>query len=268
MPSYTFKMKGLSRAVEDSDSIDFPTVESAFHYACEVARELMCCHKLPAEYWRLDVYDADHQPIFQIPLRTADAAFVRASQKGLHRELRRGKRELPLTKNLVESAHVTMRESRLLVAQARGRPYIATHFGQEPIRPVSDSAIGSVLGLAVSSCFSRGQMVPAEIVRPDTSSPVILLVEDELLIRFSLAEFLRKAEFIVIEAGTAHEALTVLKVRSDVALVLTDLNMPGALDGAGLIRQIRKSYPAVKVVVASAFKTAELVEATVASRIL
>jgi CheY-like chemotaxis protein len=107
-------------------------------------------------------------------------------------------------------------------------------------------------------------MVPAEIIRPDASLPIILLVEDELLIRFSLAEFLRKAEFIVIEAATAHEALTVLKVRSDVALVLTDLNMPGALDGEGLIRQIRKSYPAVKVVVASAFKTAEPVEATVA----
>jgi DNA-binding NarL/FixJ family response regulator len=40
--------------------------------------------------------------------------------------------------------------------------------------------------------------------------------------------------------------------------------MPGALDGAGLIRQIRKSYPTVKVVVASAFKTAETVEASVA----
>ncbi len=100
-------------------------------------------------------------------------------------------------------------------------------------------------------------MVPAEIIRPVTSSPVILLVEDEILIRLSLAEFLRKAEFVVIEAGTAHEALTILRARSDVALVLTDLNMPGALDGAGLIRQIRRTSPAVKVVVASAFKTAE-----------
>jgi CheY-like chemotaxis protein len=106
-------------------------------------------------------------------------------------------------------------------------------------------------------------MVPAAIIRPDTSWPVILLVEDELWIRFNLAEFLRKAEFIVIEAGTAHEALTVLKSRSDVALVLTDLKMPGALDGEGLIRQIRKSFPTVKVIVASAFQTAERVEATV-----
>jgi CheY-like chemotaxis protein len=253
-------MKGPGRALEDSDSIDFPTIEAAFSYACEVARELMGCRKLLAEYWRLDVYDADDHPIFQIPLRTMDAAFVRALKQVLPKELHRA--ELPT--NLLESADATMHESRALVAQARGKPCIATHFGQEPIRPVSDSAIGSVVGLAVSSCFSRGQMVPAEIVRPDTSLPVILLVEDEPLIRFSLAEFLRKAEFIVVEASTAREALTVLKVRPDVALVLADLKMPGALDGAGLIRQIRKSYPTVKVVVASAFKTAETVEASVA----
>lgn len=157
-----------------------------------------------------------------------------------------------------------MREPRAVVAQSRGKPHFAAGFGEETIRPVSAPALGLVVGLARSSCFTRGKMVPAEIIRPDASSPVILLVEDELWIRFSLAEFLRKAEFTVIEAGSAYEALTVLKVRSDVALVVTDLNMPGALDGAGLIRQLRKSYPAVKVVVASAFQTSEPVEATVA----
>ncbi len=209
----------------------------------------MACRKLLAEYWRLDVYDADDHPIFQIPLRTADSAFVRPSKKSLPRELRGGDLGLTLT-SLLESTNVTMRESRALVARARGKPYIATDFGQETIRPLSAPTLGSVVGLAVSSCFSRGQMVPAEIIRPVTSSPVILLVEDEILIRLSLAEFLRKAEFVVIEAGTAHEALTILRARSDVALVLTDLNMPGALDGAGLIRQIRRTSPAVKVVVA------------------
>ena len=263
MPSYTFRMRGFRRAPANSDSVDFPTVEAALSYACEVARELMGCRELLVEYWWLDVYDANDQSIFQIPLRIADAAFVHPSHKGLPRRLRRDKRELNLT-NLLESVQVTVRESRALVARARGKPYIATDCGEETIRPVSAPALGSVVGLAINPCFTRGNMVPAEIIRPDTSSPVILLVEDELWIRFSLAEFLRKAEFTVIEAGSAHEALTVLKVRSDVALVVTDLNMPGALDGAGLIRLIRKSYPAVKVVVASAFQTSEPVEATVA----
>jgi two-component system, response regulator PdtaR len=107
-------------------------------------------------------------------------------------------------------------------------------------------------------------MVPAEIIRTQAAQPVILLVEDEFLIRMSVADFLRTAELTVIEAGSANEALMVLKARSDVALVLTDLRMPGAVDGAGLIREIRKSYPGVKlVVVASAFRNSEPVDATV-----
>ena len=106
-------------------------------------------------------------------------------------------------------------------------------------------------------------MVPAEIIQTQPAQPVILFVEDELLVRLSVADFLRDAGLTVIEAGTAHEALTVLKVRSDVALVLTDLRMPGAVDGAGLIRQIRKSHSSVKVVVASAFQSSEPVDATV-----
>ena len=76
-------MRGFRRAPEDSDSIDFSTVEAALSYACEVARELMGCRELLAEYWWLDVYDADDQPIFQIPLRIADAALVGSSHKGL-----------------------------------------------------------------------------------------------------------------------------------------------------------------------------------------
>jgi len=106
-------------------------------------------------------------------------------------------------------------------------------------------------------------MVPAEIIQTQPAQPVILFVEDELLVRLSVADFLRDAGLTVIEAGTAHEALRVLKVRSDVALVLTDLRMPGAVDGAGLIRQIRKSHSSVKVVVASAFQSSEPVDATV-----
>src|ERR1051326_8129822 len=152
---------------------------------------------------------------------------------------------------------MVFRESRALVALARGKPYTVAEVGED--------VIGLVLGLTESSCSShRGQMVPAEIIRTQTAQPVILFVEDEILIRLSTADFLRKSGFTVIEAGAAYEALMVLKARSDVTLVLTDLGMPGALDGSGLIRQIRKLYPDVKVIVASAFQSSEPVDATVA----
>ncbi len=104
-------------------------------------------------------------------------------------------------------------------------------------------------------------MVPAEVVA--LRDPVILVVEDEVLIRLSVCDFLRNAGYIVIEAGNAREALAVLKIRSDIALVVTDLHMAGAMEGVDLIREVRKAYPGIKLIAASACQNSEPVEATV-----
>jgi len=103
-------------------------------------------------------------------------------------------------------------------------------------------------------------MVPAEVVA--LRQPVVLIVEDEVLIRLSVSDFLRNEGFTVIEAGSAREALTVLQARSDVSVVVTDIHMSGALEGLDLIREIRRSFPAVKIVTASAYQIGEPVEAT------
>jgi two-component system, response regulator PdtaR len=104
-------------------------------------------------------------------------------------------------------------------------------------------------------------MVPAEVVA--LRDPVLLVVEDEVLIRISVCDFLRNAGFTIIEAGSAREALAMLKARGDVALVLTDIHMSGAMEGLELIREIRKSYPAIKVITASAYRSSEPVEAMI-----
>jgi two-component system, response regulator PdtaR len=104
-------------------------------------------------------------------------------------------------------------------------------------------------------------MVPAEVVA--ARDPVILVVEDEVLIRISVSDFLRNEGFTVIEAGNAREALSVLRAHADIALVLTDINMSGAMEGLDLIRKIRQSYPAIKVIAASAYRITEPVEAAV-----
>ncbi len=101
-------------------------------------------------------------------------------------------------------------------------------------------------------------MVPAEVVA--LREPVLLVVEDEVLIRLSTSDFLRNEGFTVLEAGSGREALTLLKVRSDVSVVVTDIHMAGALEGLDLIREIRKSFPAVKIVTASAYQITERVE--------
>jgi len=104
-------------------------------------------------------------------------------------------------------------------------------------------------------------MVPAEVVA--LREPVLLVVEDEVLIRLSVSDFLRNEGFTVIEAGSAREALTVLKARSDISLVVTDIHMSGALEGLDLVREIRRSFPAVKIITASAYQISEPVEATI-----
>lgn len=104
-------------------------------------------------------------------------------------------------------------------------------------------------------------MVPAQVVA--LHEPVLLVVEDEVLIRLSVSDFLRNEGFTVIEAGSAHEGLTVLKVRPDISVVVTDIHMSGALEGLELIREIRRSFPAVKIITASAYQISEPVEATI-----
>jgi len=102
-------------------------------------------------------------------------------------------------------------------------------------------------------------MVPAEVVA--LRDPVLLVVEDEVLIRLSTSDFLRNEGFTVLEAGSAREALTVLNARSDVSVVVTDIHMSGELEGLELIREIRRSFPNLKIITASAYQITEPVEA-------
>ena len=80
------------------------------------------------------------------------------------------------------------------------------------------------------------------------TNQTILVVEDEVLLRLDLAHQLRSAGFDVIEADSGDEALAILKVKSDVDLILTDIRMPGEIDGAELARSVRAQTQNVKIV--------------------
>jgi CheY-like chemotaxis protein len=64
--------------------------------------------------------------------------------------------------------------------------------------------------------------------------PVVLIVEDEFLIRMASAEAIRDAGFEVLEAANADEAIGILESRRDIRVVFTDIQMPGSMDGAKL----------------------------------
>src|SRR5215212_8652807 len=81
--------------------------------------------------------------------------------------------------------------------------------------------------------------------------PVVLLVEDEPLVRLTQVDILREAEFWVVEAQDADEAFEVLKGRPDISVVLTDVDMPGSIDGFEFARLVRQGWPEGGVLVIS-----------------
>jgi CheY-like chemotaxis protein len=84
-----------------------------------------------------------------------------------------------------------------------------------------------------------------------TKRPVILIVEDEFLIRMDAVDMVRAAGFDVVEAEDADEAILILEDRTDITVVFTDVQMPGSMDGLKLAAAIRGRWPPIKIVATS-----------------
>jgi CheY-like chemotaxis protein len=89
------------------------------------------------------------------------------------------------------------------------------------------------------------------------SKPVVLVVEDEFLVRMTQVDILREAGLKVLEAQDADEAFEVLKARPEIRVVLTDVDMPGSLDGFEFARLAAQGWPAVGVLVISGKRAPE-----------
>lgn len=79
----------------------------------------------------------------------------------------------------------------------------------------------------------------------------ILLVEDDVLIRMPIAEELRAAGLIVVEAVNADEAWAYLRSGGNADLIFSDIYMPGSIDGLELARRIRIEDPNLPVILTS-----------------
>ena len=82
--------------------------------------------------------------------------------------------------------------------------------------------------------------------------PVILVVDDEALLRMLAVEHFEDNGYEVLEARDGAEALAIVKGRPDIQAVFTDVQMPGQVDGFGVARQARDAIPNCAVVVVSA----------------
>jgi CheY-like chemotaxis protein len=97
--------------------------------------------------------------------------------------------------------------------------------------------------------------------RGRAQAPTVLVVEDEWIVRMSIADYLRACGYRVLEAGNADEAKTALEADTRVAVVFSDVQMPGSMDGWGLARWVRRERPGVKVIM-----TSGVIRATEAAR--
>src|ERR1700721_1713929 len=80
---------------------------------------------------------------------------------------------------------------------------------------------------------------------------VVLVVEDEMVLRMRAVDMVEDAGFTSVEAVDADQAIAILEARSDVALLLTDIQMPGTMDGLALARMGPRRWPPLKIILVS-----------------
>jgi CheY-like chemotaxis protein len=80
---------------------------------------------------------------------------------------------------------------------------------------------------------------------------VVLVVEDEMLLRMRAVDMVEDAGYTSLEAVDADEAVAILESRSDVALLLTDIQMPGSMDGLRLAHAVHQRWPRIKIILVS-----------------
>lgn len=85
------------------------------------------------------------------------------------------------------------------------------------------------------------------------SSPplVVLVVEDDALTRFDLIETLEDNGYEALAAKTADEAIVILESRIDITAVFSDIEMPGTMDGIGLIKYVRARFSLIALILTS-----------------
>jgi CheY-like chemotaxis protein len=87
--------------------------------------------------------------------------------------------------------------------------------------------------------------------QPASRRAVVLIVEDEVLLRWQAIAIAEDAGFDVVEAATADEAIAELERRTDIRVVFTDVQMPGSIDGLRLAHVVRTRWPPIQIIATS-----------------
>lgn len=82
----------------------------------------------------------------------------------------------------------------------------------------------------------------------------VLIIEDEPIIRMTVADDFSSAGFEVLEASNADEALAILETQRPITAIFSDIDMPGSMDGLELARLVRDRWPPVHIILTSGHK--------------
>jgi two-component sensor histidine kinase/FixJ family two-component response regulator len=94
--------------------------------------------------------------------------------------------------------------------------------------------------------------LPKEPIMPEpTNPPVVLVVEDEMVLRMRAVDVVEDAGFTPVEAVSADEAISILESRDDISLLFTDIQMPGTMDGLKLAHAAHARWPHIKIILVS-----------------
>jgi CheY-like chemotaxis protein len=89
---------------------------------------------------------------------------------------------------------------------------------------------------------------------PANSQPLVLIVEDEALIRMSAVDIVEQSGRQIVEVVDADDAIRVLASRRDIGFLFTDVEMPGSMDGYKLARTVREKWPDIAILITSGRK--------------
>jgi two-component system, response regulator PdtaR len=89
---------------------------------------------------------------------------------------------------------------------------------------------------------------------------LVLVVEDELFIRLDVADALQSEGLEVIALSNGDDALELIKSRPEVRAIFTDINMPGSIDGLGLVKFVAANYPDIALFVASGRESSSMLK--------
>ncbi|MBR1092180.1 response regulator [Bradyrhizobium manausense] len=80
---------------------------------------------------------------------------------------------------------------------------------------------------------------------------MVLVVEDEPLLRMNTVDMVEEAGFPTLEAANATQAIQILENRSDISIILSDIDMPPGMDGMALVALVRRRWPPVAIILVS-----------------